>query len=310
MLHQTGVHPDAVSAAMPIGVVVINLDHRISWMNARAADLLGCDPADLLDRPVAATPLARLEVDDSLALDGPDMRGPVRMTIAGEQYRSPMIEIWIRCAPEDPAIGGFVLAIAAVDDGGRTGSVDHVDRLDRLRGPSLHKAVFSDPLTGVGNRAHLAELQHLVDPEVDLLGALYIDLNGFKSINDRFGHGVGDRVLIAVADRLVGGVRSNDDVIRLGGDEFLIICRRPPGMTALDADDPVRAAAALERIARRLVASLAVPITVMGSEANRERITIEGLGASIGVGVAARAISLDALIATADRSMYRRKRRG
>lgn len=307
MLHQTGVHPDAVSAAMPIGVVVVDLDHRISWMNARAADLLGCDPADLLDQPVVSTPLARLETDDSLMLDGPDMRGPVRMTVAGEQYRSPMIEIWIRCAPDDPAIGGFVLAIAAVDDGARGGSVD---RLDNLRGPSLHRAVFSDPLTGVGNRAHLAELQHLVDPGADLLGALYIDLDGFKSINDRFGHGVGDRVLVAVAERLVGGVRSHDEVIRLGGDEFLIICRRPPGMTAVEIDDPIRAAGALERIARRLVASLAVPITVTGCEERGERITIEGLGASIGVGVAAQAISLDALIATADRSMYRHKRRG
>ena len=88
-----------------------------------------------------------------------------------------------------------------------------------------HQA-YHDPLTGLANRALFAErLDHAV-AERARIGALvliFVDLDDFKVINDRFGHAGGDVLLHAVAQRLLGCVRSTDTVARLGGDEFAIL---------------------------------------------------------------------------------------
>jgi diguanylate cyclase (GGDEF)-like protein len=184
---------------------------------------------------------------------------------------------------------------------------------------TLRRAAYVDPLTGVGNRARLqhyvsefaADAQHIA-------GVLYLDLDDFKSINDRFGHAVGDVVLEQAAARLSLGIRADDEVIRVGGDEFIVICREP----AHPSD--------LLEIANDLIRRLYQPYIVNGqaadsgaevfdhdsSDRNRsggEVIEVPGTGASVG---AAHADSISAgpdrlgrLITLADRSMYAAKRR-
>ena len=109
-----------------------------------------------------------------------------------------------------------------------------------------------DELTGLERRASVAEKYRAAIAGADrrgkYIGVIYVDLDGFKAINDRHGHGVGDNVLIEVASRLRQAIRRADTVGRFGGDEFVIV--------ATDLKDR----ADLERIEQKVRASLSVPV--------------------------------------------------
>jgi len=97
---------------------------------------------------------------------------------------------------------------------------------------TMQQRLQTDALTGLANReAFMLSLRHKISPashrrSEERFAVLFIDLNHFKHINDRFGHGVGDRVLVEVAQRLRATVRSRDLVARLSGDEFAILLER------------------------------------------------------------------------------------
>ena len=87
-----------------------------------------------------------------------------------------------------------------------------------------------DPLTGLANRAlftdRLTQAVQRADRSGELVGIIYADLDGFKEINDTFGHGAGDELLKIVSQRLTDAVRASDTVARMGGDEFAMIVER------------------------------------------------------------------------------------
>ncbi|SHJ09459.1 diguanylate cyclase (GGDEF) domain-containing protein [Roseomonas rosea] len=87
----------------------------------------------------------------------------------------------------------------------------------------VHRAARTDALTGVCNRKGMEEIFASIDPQH--LGLLMIDLDGFKPINDTYGHAGGDKALVEVARRLRETVRAKDTVVRLGGDEFVVLVR-------------------------------------------------------------------------------------
>jgi diguanylate cyclase (GGDEF)-like protein/PAS domain S-box-containing protein len=119
------------------------------------------------------------------------------------------------------------------------------------------------------------------------LAVLFCDLDGFKSINDRFGHHTGDAVLIEVARRLTNGVRDGDTVARLGGDEFVVLA---DGLSRADAED----------LAVRLRNAIIPPIRVDGRMVR--------VGASFGIGWAGCGMSADEVLQSADQRMYVEKR--
>ncbi|WP_046506237.1 diguanylate cyclase CdgB [Streptomyces odonnellii] len=119
------------------------------------------------------------------------------------------------------------------------------------------------------------------------LAVLFCDLDGFKSINDRFGHNTGDAVLIEVARRLTTGVRDGDTVARLGGDEFVVLA---DGLGAADAAD----------LAVRLRNAIIPPIRVDGRAVR--------VGASFGISWAACGMSVEEVLQSADQRMYVEKR--
>ncbi len=119
------------------------------------------------------------------------------------------------------------------------------------------------------------------------LAVLFCDLDGFKSINDRFGHNAGDAVLIVVAQRLGRGVRDGDTVARLGGDEFVVLA---DGVDRIDAQD----------LAVRLRSEIIQPIRVDGSAMR--------VGASFGIGWARCGMTADEVLKSADERMYVEKR--
>lgn len=169
--------------------------------------------------------------------------------------------------------------------------------LDRERRHHLERSLH-DRLTGLPNR------ELLEDRMAQLLAGgrrgsathagLFIDLDGFKPVNDRLGHDQGDIVLREMARRLVAAVRQTDTVSRLGGDEFFVLAR--------DIDSPDRAA----RLADKLLASLAEPIADV-PDAGR-------IGASIGIALFAGAEKGAAtparIIRAADQAMYKAKAGG
>jgi diguanylate cyclase (GGDEF)-like protein len=153
----------------------------------------------------------------------------------------------------------------------------------------------TDALTGLPNRRYLAErlereLQRLRQ-EKWVIGLLYIDLDGFKLVNDSLGHGVGDLLLCEVAKRLKSRVRGTDTLARVGGDEFTVI------LTGLESNEDAVVAA------NGLIESLSRSFVIEGNE-----ITI---GASVGITTRHPAVNEDPdLLMQADSAMYAAKRSG
>jgi len=148
-----------------------------------------------------------------------------------------------------------------------------------------------DALTGVANRtqfrARLAAA--LAIGERDLAVA-FCDLDGFKAVNDTFGHIRGDAVLVDVAGRLRSSLRSGDEMARMGGDEFTVLLRN------------VVDAAGANHVVDRLLGALREPMLVDGAEVP--------LGLSIGVALAGPESTADSLLARADEALYAVKRAG
>ncbi len=157
-----------------------------------------------------------------------------------------------------------------------------------------HLALY-DQLTGLANRSLLSDrlqsaLAHARRHDAKL-SLLFIDLDGFKPINDRFGHDAGDAVLAAVANRLKGVLREADTAARIGGDEFVVL-----------AED-VRSAEDAERIAQKILVSLSEPVQWQDSDLV--------VGASIGLALYPEdGQGADALLTVADDAMYAAKAAG
>ena len=154
---------------------------------------------------------------------------------------------------------------------------------------------FRDPLTGLLNRRRLQDLLEsaVLHAQVNGTGLalLYLDVDHFKSINDRHGHAAGDAVLTATASRLQARLRRGDLIARLGGDEFLVML---PG---LDAD---HSAAEAQRIAGQCLTALVEPIELAGGSAS----------VTVSIGVSSYpddGDTFDALVHAADQRMYATK---
>jgi diguanylate cyclase (GGDEF)-like protein len=163
----------------------------------------------------------------------------------------------------------------------------------RIEGELAHRATH-DALTGLANRSMLMEqLDHSLarlGRRPGTVAVLFCDLDGFKALNDTFGHRVGDAVLQEVAGRFLDAVRSEDVVVRMGGDEFVVVC---------ESADPGEPASVAERVRRAVEA----PVRV-----NDRAFTIS---VSIGIAqVSENSGTSEDLVRRADLAMYRAKRCG
>jgi diguanylate cyclase (GGDEF)-like protein len=160
---------------------------------------------------------------------------------------------------------------------------------------TLALQAFYDSLTGLPNRVlfydRLRQALSRAARHQGVVAVLFLDLDGFKSVNDRFGHDNGDKLLIHLAKKMQSEMRSEDTVARLGGDEF----------TVLLANE--NSANGAELVAKKLLTEISVPYMIEG-----EPVTIS---ASIGISIStSEAIEPEDLVRNADHAMYQAKVNG
>jgi diguanylate cyclase (GGDEF)-like protein/PAS domain S-box-containing protein len=250
-------------------VVVTGEDGTTRYVNTATARILGLPTDDLY----------RVALPGLLGLHGP---GPARDEIV---YRHPdgfdRILAVTRSPLGDDGVGlGSLLTIADVTE-------------SRLSERDLRRRALYDPLTGLPNRYLVRDRLEMAAArqgrmESGCTGVLFIDLDGFKPINDTHGHDAGDELLQQVAERLSAAVRTTDTVGRVGGDEFVVVCE--------DVDD-----AAISVVASRVLAALADPFQLSQGTV--------GIAASIGIALSP-PHPFDQLLQEADAAMYRAKRAG
>jgi diguanylate cyclase (GGDEF)-like protein len=255
----------------------------------------------------------QLQSEDQARVIAATGKAPLRDTIALAELTKLYLywrDVTIAVLTEEAgALGleaGLVHEATSIVRGGSDGSIVRMAKqFDAERGrlqrelaieqSRLEHHAFHDALTGLPNRrlffdrlSHALELSHRHSSGI---GLLFADVDQFKSINDRLGHDAGDRVLVAVAERLVETARGTDTVARLGGDEFVVLYEQ--------LHDPRSEGIAL---AERIAAALAEPITTCDQEFHAS--------ASIGIAITTCGGNADTLIRQADDAMYIAKRRG
>ena len=265
---------DVVTVVDRTGVVTYQADSIESVFGYRPDDLVGRSILELTGLEAAD------ELRDELELALLDAPGGVRVLEIQLRHASGRLrhaEMTVTNLMEDPDVAGLVL---------NTRDVSERRALERQL---VHDA-FHDTLTRLPNRSlFLDRLGHALGRAVvpGDVAILFIDLDGFKKINDTLGHAAGDQLLIDVAVMLQDCLRPGDTVARLGGDEFAILLE--------DAGGDFGAVAVAERVCTKL----------------RGRLSVQGqdvyLRASVGVAVAEDGSDGDGLLRSADLAMYRAK---
>jgi len=160
----------------------------------------------------------------------------------------------------------------------------------------LGRLAHHDSLTGLPNRKLLADRLHQAlaraQRNAGQVALLFLDLDGFKQLNDTLGHEAGDEALKEVARRLQAVVRQSDTVARLGGDEFVLL--------ASDINEPVEAS--LRALAQKCIAAVGEPLRLCDAE--------HVLGVSIGIALSRGGESSERLLVAADKAMYQAKQNG
>ena len=272
-----------------IGLALADLTGRFVRVNDTYADMVGRAPEDLvgvaLGEVLSGT--GPEQIGRLLAGDVPAVQSEQSYLQADETLAWVLHGVATVSGPEGRPTW---LAVSAQDITERRRVEQELRELTAV----LTEQAVRDPLTALANRALFEErLRGALSRDArsgDGTGVLFLDLDGFKAVNDRHGHAVGDAVLRATAERLAGAVRPADTVARLGGDEFVILVE-------------VATEAGLQALVGRLERAVTGPIALPGG------LTLD-VGVSIGYALSTGgADDPSGLLARADAQMYAAKRR-
>jgi diguanylate cyclase (GGDEF)-like protein/PAS domain S-box-containing protein len=265
-------------------IAIAGVDLRIAYQSPSIERIFGYRPQDVVGRSLTEF----IHEDDRAALmtlvdnmaGRPGATAHLEARWLHQDGRWRHSEIAISNLLQEPAVQGLVI-----------NTRDITDR-KTLEEQLVHQA-FHDSLTGMANRAlfrdRLQQSLARAARRKEKPAILYLDLDGFKTINDSFGHPAGDGVLAAVAARLRPYVRTGDTMARLGGDEFAILLE-----DTADASAPIR-------VAERIIEALKLPYAL------REREVV--ISASVGIAIFAQETA-DELLRNADIAMYMAKNAG
>lgn len=202
-----------------------------------------------------------------------DHRAEARLTMLGPDGEARVYDVRVVYDPESGRWFAIERDISAAVDNER----------------ELERQALTDALTGLPNRVALE--RHLVDT-IDRGGGysvLWLDMDDFKSVNDTFGHAIGDLFLQGIAGRIRGAVKDSDMVARLGGDEFIVVLQ---GIAAGEA----------EAIAERIIGAVGLPFALDGLAVERS--------CSIGIAFPSAGDTFASILSKADRASYRAKEDG
>lgn len=268
------------------GMLISDADNHIVAVNAGFVELTGFPEEEILGRNPGFLHSGR---------HGPDyyeqMWGALRTNGFWQG------EIWDRRKNGESFLALLSISVVRDSNGRITHHICSCSDLSRFGDARnrLEKLAHFDALTALPNRNlfnyRLHQSLSTAQRESQMMALLFLDLDGFKPINDRYGHAVGDLLLVAVASRLGLALRGGDTVARLGGDEFVFIIAHLKSMDELDP------------ILLRLLADVAAPYLIDGQEMR--------VSASIGVTVFPMDGSdPDTLLRHADQAMYHAKQNG
>jgi len=255
----------------------------VVWQNRALSSLFGYAPGELLGQPTR-----QLYLDEASFREVGEAAYPA--IESGRRYRQQL-----RMRRKDGTPVWIDLSGASVSGNESLWMMIDISALKESEATARHLAVH-DALTGLPNRVRfterLAGALTLLGERVGLVAVCWVDLDGFKELNDQFGHEAGDVVLRVVAQRLQAGVRNHDLVARMGGDEFALL------LTALRAEHEA------EPALRRMLASIAEPIRL--PDGDHAAVT-----ASIGIAFAPlHGRQAEALMRLAETAMTMAKRAG
>jgi diguanylate cyclase (GGDEF)-like protein/PAS domain S-box-containing protein len=290
--------------AMPDGLLQLDTDQNVVYHNARLLQILQTSPNEVADErgsPTRADTRASEQLSPSarsllrtltkegatefqVALsrvlsEGVDQDVEVDFVLAAGEWRRALMSIraLLRQTGE---VSGAITSVLDVTDSARARQ-------------ELEKRATFDALTGCHNRSSIlgSLKRELERQDAPLTGVVYIDLDNFKPVNDTLGHAAGDELLVVIAERLAGVARREDDLGRLGGDEFIMLLRDISG-----PDDAMR-------VADRICKSLSAPFELSSG-------TLE-LRASVGVACAdVETAGVEEVVKRADAAMYVSKAQG
>ncbi|CAN5868348.1 hypothetical protein BH23ACT2_BH23ACT2_11590 [soil metagenome] len=278
-------------------VAVVDGSGRYTYVSPAVTDMLGFTPEEL--EGTVATELLAPETRGEFRMSYPELSQPrlpdgdlnvrhIEVEVPHRDGEPRTLDITITDLRNEPAVGGIVL---------NTRDVTVRKALERdLRYQALH-----DTLTGLYNRTtftqQTATVLRSAGPHGASVGALFIDLDDFKTVNDSLGHGVGDQLLQEVAHRLITNLSGSNLAARLGGDEFAVL--------VVDDEGGDHAGAML--VANQIIELVAQPFFIQGREI---RVTCS-VGIALGSGGDGDATAgAELLLRSADVAMYLAKDRG
>jgi diguanylate cyclase (GGDEF)-like protein/PAS domain S-box-containing protein len=266
-------------------ILIVDEGDIVRYASPSAAAMFGepPQPGQLLPDLVGGTDRSRVVASLGRMRAYDSAEGHEEWRLSAEQDSDGEVFWEVRYAnlASDPTVRGLVLTLR------------DVTARRRLEAELRYRA-FHDPLTGLANRPLFADrVAHALARARrtgKLAAVIFVDLDDFKIVNDTLGHSAGDGLLVAVANRLAGSVRSADTAARLGGDEFALLLEDVDSM-----DD-------LERIAAALTDTLALPYTLTDGTT---RAT-----ASVGIATSAESGDVDEMLRHADLAVYAAKAAG
>ncbi|BCU06098.1 ABC transporter substrate-binding protein [Allochromatium tepidum] len=280
---------DHILSSIDVGVLAVEADGVIMEANRRAGDMFGYSVEELVGLPLqelippAFRQAHAAHLEAFLKASTLERRMSQRPELSG--YRKDGSTFPVEVSLSKFRIEERWVMVATM--------VDVTER--RLAEEDLVWRAIHDPLTGLANRAMIHErlerALHRSKRQGHSVALLFIDLDGFKLVNDSHGHQAGDELLKTIAQRLIDHVRPGDIIGRLGGDEFVVLC------------DQVESPAAVANLADRLNDLLREPVELSG----RRLFATASIGLAIGHGTTH---SADELLRNADAAMYQAKEQG
>jgi diguanylate cyclase (GGDEF)-like protein/PAS domain S-box-containing protein len=266
-------------------VTVVDAELTVLYQSESMTRVFGHQASAMTGQPL--TMLLDAEATQRLQLAAQQLSGRpyantmIEVPVPHFDGRTRQAEMTVTNLLDDPSVHGLVL------------NTRDISERKELEDQLIHEA-FHDALTKLANRALFKDrvTQALVRrPKGSTVAVLFLDLDGFKEVNDSLGHAAGDELLIKVAERLGAAVRPEDTVARFGGDEFAVLIESIPDQEAA------------EEFAQRVIDGMDAPVLIEGRE-----IHIRG---SIGIAVAGPdASDTDQIMRNADLAMYHAKAAG